>query len=213
MTATEQHFQRLLEGNRAWVQERVSEDPDYFKNLSQGQHPEYLWIGCSDSRVSADQITGTQPGEIFVHRNVANLVVSRDINLLSVVQYAVEVLEVKHVIVCGHYGCGGIESALNRRGFGPIDDWLKNIRDVLRRHQREIDAIKDPEKRAYRLAELNVIDQAHNLCTTSVIQQSWIRRSAPWVHGWIYSISDGVLRELGVTVRNQSDIPRVFGRL
>ena len=141
----------MLDGNRAWAQQCLSESPEYFHDLASGQHPEYLWIGCSDSRVSADEITGTRPGEIFVHRNVANLVVHRDINVMAVLQYAVELLEIKHVIVCGHYGCGGIEA-------GPIDDWLKNIRDVYQRYQREIDNIKDPQKRAHRLAELNVIE-------------------------------------------------------
>jgi carbonic anhydrase len=210
--STEQGVQRLLDGNRAWAQKCLSSAPEYFHDLASGQHPEYLWIGCSDSRVSADEITGTRPGEIFVHRNVANLVVHRDINLMAVLQYAVEFLEIKHVIVCGHYGCGGIEAALNKRGFGPIDDWLKNIRDVYRRYQREIDNLQDKQKRVHRLAELNVIEQAHNLCGNSIITQSWLRRGAPSVHGWIYSISDGVLKE-SIAIRNHLDIPRAFGRL
>jgi len=213
MSFMEKAYQRLLEGNRTWVQKRLGENPEYFQHLARGQHPEYLWIGCSDSRVSADQITGTQPGEIFVHRNVANLVVHNDVNLLAVLQYSIEVLQVKHVIVCGHYGCGGVEAALNRRGFGPMDDWLKNIREVHRRHQREVDSIKDLEKKYHRLAELNVFEQAYNLCSTQIIKQSWMRRGAPYVHGWIYSIADGVLKELGISVRSQMDMPTVFRRL
>jgi len=208
----EESYKRLLEGNRKWVNKRLAEEPEYFHILARGQHPEYLWIGCSDSRVSADQITGTYPGEIFVHRNIANVVAHRDDNVLAVLQYAIEVLEVKHVIVCGHYGCGGIEAALTRRGFGHLYDWLKNIHEVYRRHQREIDALRNLKEKCHRLAELNVIDQAYNICTTSIIRQSWSRRGAPYVHGWIYSIDDGSLKELGVTVRNQFDIPKVFGR-
>src|SRR5438093_8166102 len=194
----ESSLQRLIDGNRAWVAARLAGDPEYFRTLARGQSPQYLWIGCSDSRVSADQITGTQPGEIFVHRNIANVVAPGDGNLMAVLQYAVEILEVKHVIVCGHYGCGGVEAALNAPGAGPLDDWLSQIREVHRQHRAEIDAFPDDRIKGHRLAELNVMAQVSKLSSFSILRQSWRRRGAPYVHGWIYSISDGKLRDLGV---------------
>lgn len=209
----EESYRRLLDGNKAWLKAQLEEDPNFFHRIAADQRPEYLWIGCSDSRVSADRITGTQPGHIFVHRNLANLVFRHDPSLLAVLQYSIAVLSVKHVIVCGHYGCGGVAAALGQRGSGPADDWLKGLRDVQHRHARELDAISDFRKRCHRLAELNVIEQAYNLCSLPVVQQSWLTRDAPYIHGWIYSIDDGVLRELGVTVRGRGDIPKAFGRL
>ena len=197
----EKSLQRLIDGNRTWVQAKLADNPEYFHTLARGQTPQYLWIGCSDSRVSADQITGTQPGEIFVHRNIANVVRPGDWNLLSVLQYALEVLEVKHVIVCGHYGCGGVEAALREPVSGPLEEWLGRIREVYHEHRSQIDAIHDPQKRGYRLAELNVIAQVSKLTSISLLKQSWRRRGAPYVHGWIYSIADGNLRDLGVTAR------------
>jgi carbonic anhydrase len=197
----EKSLQRLIDGNRAFVQARLDADPEYFHTLAKGQKPEYLWIGCSDSRVSADQITGTQPGEIFVHRNIANVVNPADGNLLAVLQYAVDVLEVKHVIVCGHYGCGGVEAALGEAVSGHLEEWLGHIRDVYHRHKSEIDGLPDARKKAYRLAELNVMTQVSKLASTSILRQCWRRRGAPYVHGWIYSIADGNLRDLGVTIR------------
>lgn len=178
----------------------LENDDQYFKRLSSLQEPEFLWIGCSDSRVPANEITGTQPGEIFVHRNIANLVVNTDINMLSVLQYAVEVLKVKHVIVVGHYGCGGIKAAMNQHHYGIINHWLKNIKDVYRIHREEIDAFPTEEERANRLTELNVIEQVFNLSKTSIIQTAWKYDQRPHLHGWVYALSDGLLRVV-------SDIP------
>src|SRR3954454_16788659 len=178
-------YEKLLLENKAWAQEMLEEDADYFNRLAKLQTPEFLWIGCSDSRVPADMITGTQPGEIFVHRNIANLVVNTDINLLSVLQYAVEVLKVKHVIVCGHYGCGGIKAAMNQHYYGIINHWLKNIKDIYRFHRDEIDAIDSLDKRADRLTELNVQEQVFNLAKTSTIQTAWKNEGRPGLHGWV----------------------------
>ena len=187
-------FEKLLLENKAWAGEMIENDDQYFKRLSALQEPEFLWIGCSDSRVPANEITGTQPGEIFVHRNIANLVVNTDINMLSVLQYAVEVLKVKHVIVVGHYGCGGIKAAMNQHHYGIINHWLKNIKDVYRIHRDEIDALPTEEQRANRLTELNVIEQVFNLSKTSIIQTAWKYDQRPHLHGWVYGLSDGLLR-------------------
>ena len=187
-------YQKLLLENKAWAGEKVEEDPDFFKRLSALQAPEFLWIGCSDSRVPADMITGTQPGEIFVHRNIANLVVNTDINLLSVLQYAVEVLKVKHVIVCGHYGCGGIKAAMNQHYYGIINHWLKNIKDIYRFHRNEIDAIGSEDERANRLTELNVQEQVFNLAKTSIIQAAWKNEKRPNLHGWVYGLENGIIK-------------------
>jgi carbonic anhydrase len=187
-------YEKLLIKNKAWAAKKINDDPRFFKRLSSLQTPEFLWIGCSDSRVPADMITGTQPGEIFVHRNIANLVVNTDINLLSVLQYAVEVLKVKHVIVCGHYGCGGIIAAMNQRYYGIIDHWLKHIKDIYRFHRDEIDAIESTEERANRLTELNVQEQVFNLAKTSIIQTAWKNEQRPDLHGWIYSLKNGIIK-------------------
>ncbi len=192
--------EKLLLENKAWAGEMLENDDQYFKRLSSLQEPEFLWIGCSDSRVPANEITGTQPGEIFVHRNIANLVVNTDINMLSVLQYAVEVLKVKHVIVVGHYGCGGIKAAMNQHHYGIINHWLKNIKDVYRIHRNEIDTLPTEEARANRLTELNVIEQVFNLSKTSIIQTAWKYDQRPHLHGWVYGLSDGLLRPV-------SDIP------
>jgi carbonic anhydrase len=197
---------KLLEGNQRWVKETIARDPEYFKNLAKGQSPEYLWIGCSDSRVPANEVTGTQPGDIFVHRNIANMVVHTDINMLSVLHYAVEVLKVKHVIVCGHYRCGGVKAALGNQSFGLIDNWLRNIKDVYRIYHNELDLIQDEDKRAQRLAELNVIEQVYNLSKTSVIQEAWKKNHFPVLHGWIYDIEDGIIKNLHVSYRDNNDI-------
>lgn len=186
--------EKLLLENKAWAGEMLENDDQYFKRLSSLQEPEFLWIGCSDSRVPANEITGTQPGEIFVHRNIANLVVNTDINMLSVLQYAVEVLKVKHVIVVGHYGCGGIKAAMNQHHYGIINHWLKNIKDVYRIHRDEIDTLPTEEARANRLTELNVIEQVFNLSKTSIIQTAWKYDQRPHLHGWVYGLSDGLLR-------------------
>lgn len=188
-------YDRLLLENKAWAAEMVADDPDYFTRLANIQQPDFLWIGCSDSRVPANEITGTQPGEIFVHRNVANLVVNSDINLLSVVDYAVNHLKVKHIIVCGHYGCGGIQAAITKKDFKPVlNMWLRNIKDVIRLNQAELDAIPDMEQRTNRLVELNVIEQVKNLARKSSIQRAWKEHQQPHLHGWVYGLKDGIIK-------------------
>jgi carbonic anhydrase len=188
-------YEKLLLENKAWAKEKITEDPAYFERLAHVQKPEFLWIGCSDSRVPANEITGTQPGEIFVHRNVANLVVNTDVNLLAVLDYAVAHLKVKHIIVCGHYGCGGVKAASTPQDFKPVlNMWLRNIKDVIRVHRSEIEAIKDEEERTNRLVELNVQEQVNNLAKTSIIQRYWQKEQRPDLHGWVYSIKDGVIK-------------------
>ena len=187
-------YEKLLLENKAWAKEQKETDPDFFKRLAAQQAPEFLWIGCSDSRVPADKITGTQPGEIFVHRNIANLVVNTDINLLSVLQYAVEVLKVKHIIVCGHYGCGGIRAAMTQHHFGIINHWIKNIKDIYRLHREEVDALPTEEERVNRLTELNVEEQVFNLAKTSIVQTAWKNEQRPQLHGWVYGLSDGIIK-------------------
>lgn len=188
--------EKLLLENKAWSEERNLSDPNFFKVLAAQQSPEFLWIGCSDSRVPANQITGTDPGEIFVHRNIANLVVNTDLNMLSVLQYAVEVLKVKHVIVCGHYGCGGIKAAMNQHHYGIINHWLKNIKDVYRLHRDEIDVLKTEEERVNKLTELNVTEQVFNLAKTSIIQKAWKEDNRPHLHGWVYGLNDGIIKPI-----------------
>jgi carbonic anhydrase len=189
-------YQRLLLENAAWAAERVQLDPKYFDRLEHIQTPEFLWIGCSDSRVPANEITNTQPGEIFVHRNIANVVDHTDLNMLSVLQYAVEVLKVKHVIVCGHYGCGGVKAAMGNKSFGLIDNWLRNIKDVYWQNRDALDNIKKENDRADRLTELNVITGVRNLVKTSIVQHAWKVSSMPTLHGWVYRLSDGILHDL-----------------
>lgn len=188
-------YEKLLEENRKWARGRVQTDPGFFDRLAHLQTPEFLWIGCSDSRVSANEITGTQPGEIFVHRNVANLVINTDVNLLSVLDYAVNHLHVKHVIVCGHYGCGGVRAALTNHDFKAVlNMWLRNIKDVYRIHRTELDAIKDEENKTDRLVELNVQEQVFNLAKTSIIQKAWKHDMRPDLHGWVYGLKDGLIK-------------------
>ena len=188
-------YERLLIDNRAWAAEKLKLDPDYFNNLAHLQTPEFLWIGCSDSRVPANEITGTQPGEIFVHRNVANIVVNTDVNLLSVLDYAVNHLKVRHVIVCGHYGCGGIKAATTKTDFKPVlNMWLRNIKDVYRLHRSELDSIKDEDARCDRLVELNVEEQVRNLAKTSIVQRAWKQENRPDLHGWVYGLRDGIIK-------------------
>lgn len=203
-------YNNLLEGNRLWVEEKLSEDPNYFDELSKGQSPQVLWIGCSDSRVAADQITRTKPGEIFVHRNIANMVVHSDMNMLSVLDYAVNVLEVRHVIVCGHYGCGGVKAAMGSQQFGIIDNWLRHIKDVYRMHSKELDAIKDEDARFNRFVELNVIEQVFDVAKTSIVQNAWRNRQLPVVHGWIYSLQSGLIKDLNVSFDGNSKLPSIF---
>ena len=189
-------YDKLLFENKAWAKEKQSTDPDYFARLSTIQTPKFLWIGCSDSRVPADRITGTEPGEIFVHRNIANLVVNTDINMLSVLQYAVEVLKVEHVIVCGHYGCGGVAAAMGNHHYGIINHWLKEIKDVYHTQRAEVDALPTPQERTDRLVELNVIAQVFNLSKTSIVQQAWKTEKRPQLHGWVYGLTDGIIKEV-----------------
>jgi carbonic anhydrase len=187
-------YKVLLEDNKLWAAERIEADPDFFKRLSTLQTPEFLWIGCSDSRVPANQITDTQPGEIFVHRNIANLVIHTDVNLLSVLDYAVVHLKVKHVIVCGHYGCGGIKAAMSNNNYSQVlNMWLRNIKDVYRHNREELDTISDENLRADRLTELSVIEQVQRLAKTSIIQRAWKERQAPDLHGWVYGLKDGII--------------------
>ena len=190
----------LLDQNRAWAARVRAADPTFFENLSAQQAPQYLWIGCADSRVPANQILGLAPGEIFVHRNVANVVVHSDLNCLSVLQFAVDVLKVRHVIVCGHYGCGGVRAALGGARLGLIDNWLRHVQDVRHKHAAEIDAIADPDAQLSRMCELNVAEQVLNVSQTTVVQDAWARGQELAVHGWIYSLADGLLRDLGVRV-------------
>jgi len=196
----------LLDQNQTWAADRIAEDPEFFARLAKQQAPEYLWIGCSDSRVPANQITGLAPGEVFVHRNIANVVVHTDFNLLSVVQYAVDVLEVEHIIVCGHYGCGGVAAAMGDQPVGLIDNWLRHIRDVRQKHEGELAGIADDKDRLNRLCELNVVEQVKNVCHTSIVQQAWRESQDLCVHGWIYGLEDGLLHDLGVCVTGPDDL-------
>ena len=198
----------LFASNREWAAEMTRQDPDFFSRLSGQQAPRYLWIGCSDSRVPANQIVGLLPGEMFVHRNVANVVVHTDLNCLSVLQYAVDVLKVGHVIVCGHYGCGGVRAAYLRSSLGLIDNWLRHVQDVRDRHAEVIDALPDDEQRVARLCELNVIDQVRNVCQTTIVQDAWHRDQRLVVHGWIYDVADGLLRDLRCTTGSCNALSR-----
>lgn len=189
-------YQRLLLNNKAWVNDKLNLREDFFSRMTQSQEPEFLWIGCSDSRVPAEEVTGVEPGEIFVHRNIANLVIHTDFNMLSVLQYAVEVLKVKHIIVCGHYGCGGVRTAMSRKHLGLINKWLRHIKDVYRLHSDELESIQNETVRFERLVELNVIEQVHHLAEISFVQQAWRKGDRPTIHGWIYDIHTGYLKDL-----------------
>lgn len=196
----------LFERNRAWAKKIKASNPDFFARLSKQQSPEYLWIGCADSRVPATDITNMVPGEIFVHRNIANVVVHTDLNCLSVIQYAVEVLKVKHIIVCGHYGCGGIRAAFENKEHGLIDNWLRHIKDVYRFNQAKIDAAETTDEKINLLCELNVIEQVYNVCHTTIVQKAWKSGQFLAVHGWIYGIEDGILKNLNVCITGSDDI-------
>lgn len=203
-------FEKILAGNDVWVQEVKDDTTGKLQQLAQGQSPELLWIGCADSRVPANQITNTQPGEVFVHRNIANMCVHSDMNMLSVLDYAVNVLKVKHIIVAGHYGCGGVAAALSRKQFGIIDNWLCHIKDVYRFHSDEIDAIEDEEQKVSRLVELNVAEQVFNLCTTSIVQNAWKERNDLAVHGMVIDIATGKLIDLDITFTDSVGLGKVF---
>ncbi|WP_069659197.1 carbonic anhydrase [Arcticibacter eurypsychrophilus] len=203
-------YEQLLEGNKVFVENELKQDPDYFKKLAAGQNPNVLWIGCSDSRVPANQVTNTKPGDIFVHRNIANVCVHSDMNMLSVLDYAVNVLKVKHVIVAGHYGCGGVAAAMTNRQFGLIDNWLRHIKDVYRLHSHELDLITDDKTRANRLVELNVIEQVFNLCKTTIVQNAWRERTDLEIHGWVVDISTGYVKDMHVSCSNSDNLGKVF---
>jgi len=201
----------LLENNRAWARQRTAEDPEFFSRLAGQQHPEYLWIGCSDSRVPANQIVDLQPGEVFVHRNIANLVQHSDFNCLSVIQFAVEGLRVRHIIVCGHYGCGGVAAAINDDNDGLVDYWVWDIKLTYKKHQDWLEQLP-PDEQARRLCELNVIEQVTGLSQTRIIQDAWHGGSPVEIHGWIYDVSDGILNDLGISSRADTDTEAVYGQ-
>lgn len=204
-----EYYQKLLDNNKKWVASKLEQDQEFFSKLAEGQYPPALWIGCSDSRVPANEITGTQPGEIFVHRNIANMVVHTDMNMLSVLDYAVNILEVKHVIVCGHYGCGGIRAAMSDQQFGLIDNWLCHIKDVYQDHQENLEKISDLPLRENRFVEINVMEQVIDLSKTSIIQNSWLKRGGPFLHGWVYDIRNGIIKDLEVTIKDNSEMSSV----
>lgn len=212
LTQAMETLQNLFENNRKWAEKLKRADPRFFEKLAHLQAPAHLWIGCSDSRVPANEIVGLLPGELFVHRNVANIVAHADINLLAVLQYAVEVLGVRHIIVCGHYGCGGVQAAMQGTRIGVVDHWLRHVRDVLERHQKALDAIPDLARRLDRLCELNVIEQFVHVCRSPVVTTTWERGRPLSVHGWIYSVADGLLRDLGVCVTGPHEVDPVYRR-
>ncbi len=200
---------RLLLENKAWAQEKLFIDKDFFRRMSKDQTPEFLWIGCSDSRVPANEITNTDPGEIFVQRNIANLVVNTDLNLLSVLQYAVEELKVKHIIVCGHYGCGGVKAAMTKKSFGMLNKWLHNIKDIYRIHKTELDGLSVFEERFDRLVELSIREQVFNLAKTYIVQNAWKHHQRPTLHGWVYDMKDGILNEL-CQMKHDDPVDEIF---
>ncbi|MCW3081995.1 carbonic anhydrase [Segetibacter sp.] len=202
-------YQKLIQGNKLYAETKLSENSDYFKNLAKGQQPDYLWIGCSDSRVPANEITNTESGEIFVHRNIANLVVHTDTNLLSVLEYAVKYLKVKHILVVGHYGCGGVLTAMTDIYHGHVDNWLRNIKDVYHQNSEELDAIADKTERANRLTELNVIEQVRNLAKSTIVQRAWAERDL-YLHGWVYGMSNGLIKDLAVIHNSSEHIDPIY---
>jgi carbonic anhydrase len=206
----EKLYQLMLDNNKKWAAGQVEKDPNYFINLSKGQNPPVLWIGCADSRVPANEIIGAQPGDVFVHRNIANMVIHSDMNMLSVLDYAINILKIKHVIVCGHYGCGGVLAAMSNKQYGLIDNWIRHIKDVYRFHKVELQSIKDKQKRFDRYVELNVHEQVHDLAKTSIIQQAWANGQEVHLHGWVYSLEDGLVRDQNCTIRNNQCIEEVY---
>ncbi len=203
-------YDKLIENNKNWVAQKLSLDPNFFKNLAKGQSPPVLWIGCADSRVPANEIIGAQPGEVFVQRNIANMVVHTDMNMLSVLDYAVNALKVKHVIVCGHYGCGGVKAAMQNNSIGLIDNWLRHIKDVYRLHKDELDAIENEKERFNRFVELNVVEQVFDLAKTSIVQNAWHNNQELYLHGWVYGLESGLIKDLGVNVSNDNELDKVY---
>lgn len=203
-------YKQLIENNKKWVKSKLKMDPEFFSNLAKGQKPPLLWIGCADSRVPANQIIGAQPGEVFVHRNIANMVIHSDMNMLSVLDYAVNALKVKHVIVCGHYGCGGVKAAMGNQSIGIIDNWIRHIKDIYRLHKKELDKISDEEQRFDRFVELNVVEQVFDLAKTSIVQGAWDKGQDLTIHGWVYGVDSGIVKDLGVNFKNDSELDEVY---
>lgn len=203
-------YKKILDNNKKWVENKLAISPNYFKNLAEGQNPPLLWIGCSDSRVPANEIIGAEPGEVFVHRNIANMVVHSDMNMLSVLDYAVNALKVKHVIVCGHYGCGGVKAAMGNSSIGIIDNWIRHIKDVYRFHQQELDAIENEKERFNKFIEINVKEQVMNLAKTSIVQNAWKNGQELSLHGWVYGLNDGYVTDLGVNFSCDKDLDDVY---
>lgn len=206
----EDFYKKIIENNKKWVENKLELDPQYFKRLASGQKPPLLWIGCADSRVPANEIIGAQPGEVFVHRNIANMVIHTDMSMLSVLDYAVNVLKVKHVIVCGHYGCGGIEAAMTNKSIGLIDNWIRHIKNIYRVHKKELDSIADLHERTDRFVELNVIEQVYDLAKTSIVQNAWGINQDLTIHGWVYGVENGIIKDLGVNFKNDSQLDEVY---
>ena len=203
-------YKKILDNNKKWVQDKLAISPNYFKNLADGQEPPLLWIGCSDSRVPANEIIGAEPGEVFVHRNIANMVLHTDMNMLSVLDYAVNALKVKHVIVCGHYGCGGVKAAMGNSSIGIIDNWIRHIKDVYRFHHEELDAITDEKKRFNKFVEINVKEQVMDLAKTSIVQNAWKNGQELSLHGWVYGLNDGYVTDLDVNFSCDKDLDDVY---
>lgn len=203
-------YRKLIENNRKWVKSKLSEDPDFFKKLAEGQQPPVLWIGCADSRVPANEIIGAQAGEVFVHRNIANMVVPTDMNMLSVLDYAVNVLKVRHVIVCGHYGCGGVKAAMTNNSIGIIDSWIRHIKDVYRFHQDELELMENEDERFNRFVELNVREQVHDLAKTSIVQNAWNNGQQLHLHGWVYGVGSGIIKDLEVNFSSNEVLDEVY---
>jgi len=203
-------YKQILENNKEWVERQLATDPEYFKDLSKGQNPPLLWIGCSDSRVPANQIIGAKPGEVFVHRNIANMVIHSDMNMLSVLDYAVNVLKVKHVIVCGHYGCGGVKAAMGNLSIGIIDNWIRHIKDIYRLHGEYLDSIPDEEERFNRFVEVNVKEQVFDLAKTSIVQGAWKHGQELTLHGWVYGLNSGYVTDLNVNLSSDKDLDTVY---
>lgn len=206
----EEFYNKLLDNNKKWVAETLKKDPEFFNRLANGQSPPILWIGCADSRVPANEIIGAVPGDVFVHRNIANMVVHSDMNMLSVLDYAVNILKVKHVIVCGHYGCGGVQAALTNKHFGLIDNWIRHIKDVYRLHQDELNSIADEKAKFDRFVELNVFEQVYDLAKTSIIQSAWEKGQDLHIHGWVYDIRDGIINDQQITIKNNDSLSEVY---
>ncbi|MCH9613130.1 MAG: Carbonic anhydrase 2 [Chlamydiia bacterium] len=205
-----EQLEKLFQNNSEWVKKKTAHDPEYFTRLSGEQHPEYLWFGCADSRVPANAVVGLEPGELFVHRNIANVCQPTDMSALSVLEFAVGVLKVKHVIVCGHYGCGGVKAAMGNQQIGLIDNWIRSIRDVYLAHKQELDAIADENERFDRLVELNVLQQVRNISHTSILQKAWEQDQSVWIHGWVYDLKTGMIKDLNCCISGPFEIDSVY---